>query len=68
MYRAGATVRNQLASLENLEYATQKPEALLRRIVETSSNRGDLVADFFAAQGRHSPWPNNWGASGLAAI
>jgi adenine-specific DNA-methyltransferase len=32
-------------------YATQKPEALLRRIVEASSNPGDLVADFFCGSG-----------------
>lgn len=38
-------------SAENLGYATQKPEALLRRIVETSSNPGDLVADFFVGSG-----------------
>jgi len=29
------------------EYATQKPEALLERIIKASSNEGDLVADFF---------------------
>jgi adenine-specific DNA-methyltransferase len=38
-------------ALESLGYATQKPEALLRRIVETSSEKGDLVADFFCGTG-----------------
>jgi len=33
------------------DYATQKPEALLNRIVEASSNPGDLVADFFGGSG-----------------
>jgi adenine-specific DNA-methyltransferase len=32
-------------------YATQKPEALLRRIIETSSDAGNLVADFFCGSG-----------------
>ncbi len=36
---------------ENLRYPTQKPEALLDRIIEASSNEGDLVADFFAGSG-----------------
>jgi DNA modification methylase len=33
------------------EYATQKPEALLERIIKASSNEGDLVADFFCGSG-----------------
>ncbi|MBN1811795.1 MAG: site-specific DNA-methyltransferase [Anaerolineae bacterium] len=33
------------------EYDTQKPEALLNRIVEASSNEGMLVADFFGGSG-----------------
>lgn len=32
-------------------YPTQKPEALLTRIIEISSNPGDLVADFFSGSG-----------------
>lgn len=32
-------------------YATQKPEALLARVISTSSNEGDLVADFFSGSG-----------------
>ena len=32
---------------ERLNYATQKPEALLERIIKASSNEGDLVCDFF---------------------
>lgn len=36
---------------ERLEYATQKPEALLKRIIAASSNEGDLVADFFPGSG-----------------
>ncbi len=32
-------------------YATQKPEALLERIIKSSSNEGDLVADFFCGSG-----------------
>ncbi|EQD54395.1 DNA methylase N-4/N-6 domain protein, partial [mine drainage metagenome] len=36
---------------ERLGYPTQKPEALLERIVKASSNEGDLVADFFVGSG-----------------
>lgn len=36
---------------EALGYATQKPEALLERIIKASSNAGDLVADFFVGSG-----------------
>lgn len=39
--------RNQ----EKLDYATQKPEALLERIITVSSNEGMLVADFFGGSG-----------------
>ncbi|HQS51348.1 MAG TPA: site-specific DNA-methyltransferase, partial [Daejeonella sp.] len=36
---------------ERVDYPTQKPEALLRRIISASSNEGDLVADFFNGSG-----------------
>jgi site-specific DNA-methyltransferase (adenine-specific)/adenine-specific DNA-methyltransferase len=38
-------------SAERLDYPTQKPEALVERIVKASSNQGDLVADFFCGSG-----------------
>jgi len=38
-------------SSERVDYATQKPEALLDRIIQASSNEGDLVADFFCGSG-----------------
>ena len=36
---------------ENVGYTTQKPEALLERIIKASSNEGDLVCDFFGGSG-----------------
>ncbi|HVA00113.1 MAG TPA: site-specific DNA-methyltransferase [Terriglobia bacterium] len=36
---------------ERVDYPTQKPEALLDRIIKASSNEGDLVADFFCGSG-----------------
>lgn len=36
---------------EDVGYATQKPEALLERIIKASSNEGDLVCDFFGGSG-----------------
>lgn len=38
-------------SKERLGYPTQKPEALLERIIKTSSNEGDLVLDPFCGCG-----------------
>ena len=38
-------------ALERLGFPTQKPEALLNRIIRASSNPGDLVADFFCGSG-----------------
>jgi DNA modification methylase len=39
------------SSQEILGYPTQKPEALLERIIQASSNEGDLVADPFGGSG-----------------
>lgn len=36
---------------ERVGYPTQKPEALLERIIKASSNEGDLIADFFCGSG-----------------
>jgi DNA modification methylase len=36
---------------ERMDYATQKPEALLNRIILASSNPGGIVADFFCGSG-----------------
>jgi adenine-specific DNA-methyltransferase len=36
---------------ENLFFNTQKPEALIERVITAISNEGDLVADFFIGSG-----------------
>ena len=51
----------QGGALENANYATQKPEALLERIIKTSSNEGMLVADFFGGSGVTSAVANKLG-------
>ena len=38
-------------SKERIGYPTQKPEALLERIIKASSKEGDVVADFFCGCG-----------------
>ncbi|MDO9229017.1 MAG: site-specific DNA-methyltransferase [Syntrophales bacterium] len=38
-------------ALEKIGYPTQKPEALLERIITASTNRNDVVADFFTGGG-----------------
>lgn len=66
----GRTITNnwddipQAAGNESLGYPTQKPQALLERIIETSTNVGDVVLDPFcgcgttvhAAQKLQRPW------------
>ena len=39
------------ANKEKVGYPTQKPEALLERIIKVSSNEGDIIADFFCGSG-----------------
>lgn len=41
----------QGSAKENVEYPTQKPEALLERVVKASSNKNMIVADFFGGSG-----------------
>jgi DNA modification methylase len=36
---------------EKLDYITQKPKALLERIIKASSNENDIVADFYMGSG-----------------
>jgi adenine-specific DNA-methyltransferase len=36
---------------ENVGYPTQKPEQLIKRIIEASSNPGDIILDFFGGSG-----------------
>ena len=38
-------------AIERVNYPTQKPEALLKRIIKASSKKSDLVADFFCGSG-----------------
>jgi DNA modification methylase len=40
-----------VVSSEYINYPTQKPEALLERIIKASSNENDIVADFFCGSG-----------------
>ena len=47
----GLIFNGELSRQERVEYATQKPEALLERIVKASSNENDLVLDCFCGSG-----------------
>jgi len=38
-------------AIERVNYDTQKPEALVERVMRASSDEGDLVADFFCGSG-----------------
>ena len=46
-----ATFQTVVNSPEIVDYPTQKPEKLLERIIKASSNKGDLIADFFCGSG-----------------
>lgn len=51
VWNIGQTAVTRKTSNEFLNYATQKPEALLERIIKASSNKGMVVADFFGGSG-----------------
>jgi len=53
-------------ALESVGYATQKPEALLKRIIETSSAEGDLVLDCFVGSGTTAAVAEKYGRRWLA--
>jgi adenine-specific DNA-methyltransferase len=44
-------IRGYGTTSETQTYPTQKPEALLERIIKASSNSSDLIADFFCGSG-----------------
>jgi DNA modification methylase len=52
---------------ESVQYPTQKPEALLERIIKASSNEGDLVADFFCGSGTLAEVAEKLGRKWIAA-
>lgn len=52
---------------ERVEYPTQKPEALLERIIKVSSNEGDLIADFFCGSGTTSAAAEKLGRKWITA-
>lgn len=50
--RIADTIWIDISAYENVkDYATQKHEALLERIIKASSNENDIVADFFCGSG-----------------
>ncbi len=51
---------------EDLKYPTQKPEALLERIIRASSNEGDLIGDFFCGSGTTAAVAEKLGRKWLA--
>ena len=53
--------QQQPTSAEKVDYATQKPESLLKRIIESSSNENMIVADFFGGSGGTAKVANDLG-------
>ncbi len=54
-------IRASSAYSEYVNYATQKPEKLLERIIKASSDKGMIVADFFGGSGVTAKVANNLG-------
>lgn len=54
-------------SSEYLNYPTQKSEGLLSRIIESATNEGDLVADFFCGSGTTAAVAEKLGRKWIAA-
>lgn len=52
---------------ETQDYPTQKPEALLERIIRASSQEGDLIADFFVGSGTTAAVAERLGRKWIAA-
>lgn len=52
---------------EKIDYATQKPEALLERIIKSSTNEGMIVADFFGGSGVTAKVANDLGRTFITA-
>lgn len=52
---------------EDTGYDTQKPSALLERIIRASSNEGDLVADFFCGSGTTAAVAESLGRKWIAS-
>ena len=61
VWNIGQTSVTRVTSKEFLGYATQKPEALLERIIKASSNEGMVVADFFGGSGVTAAVANSLG-------
>lgn len=56
-----ASFQTIVNSPEIVNYATQKPEKLLERIIKASSNKGMIVADFFGGSGVTAKVANDLG-------
>lgn len=54
-------------SKNRVNYPTQKPEALVERIIKSSSKEGDLVADFFVGSGTVAAVAEKLGRKWIAA-
>ncbi len=53
--------QQQPTSSEKVDYATQKPETLLQRIINASSNEKMIIADFFGGSGVTAKVANDLG-------
>lgn len=54
------------AQQERTDYATQKPEELIQRIIKSSSNEGMIIADFFVGSGTTAKAANDLGRKFIA--
>ena len=55
-------------SKDRLGYPTQKPETLIQRIIDCSTNENDLIADFFCGSGTTLAVAEKLNRNGLGVI
>ena len=61
VWTIGQTSVTKEQSAEFEGYATQKPEEILRRVIEASSKKGMIIADFFSGSGTTAKVANDLG-------
>ena len=50
-FATAMTARERMVRLLGIQFPTQQPERLLQRVIEASTNEGDLILDFFLGSG-----------------
>ncbi|HNL07730.1 MAG TPA: site-specific DNA-methyltransferase, partial [Chitinophagales bacterium] len=60
-WEIAVAARFKIDEINRVDYATEKPQKLLERIIKASSNEGTMVADFFGGSGVTAKVANDLG-------